>query len=88
MTDSRDGIAGTRCWNCGTMNDAATDAYGDARPEPGDASVCFTCGAVGIFDGRAGGAMFVRAPIAAEAAVFEADPNIRRVRESIRHFRE
>lgn len=39
------------CWQCGTTNDTAT-VIGDehARPEPGHASVCFTCGGVGMYD--------------------------------------
>jgi hypothetical protein len=45
MTD----IPVSRCLDCGKILDAATDAFGDEKPAPGDASICFHCGHIMAF---------------------------------------
>lgn len=40
----------SRCPGCGYLMDAASDAEGNARPVPGDISICFGCGTAVCFD--------------------------------------
>lgn len=37
------------CPSCEMALDAATDAYGEATPEPGDLTVCIYCAAILVF---------------------------------------
>jgi hypothetical protein len=37
-------LSGSTCPSCGDILDAATSVEGDARPEPGDLTICFRCG--------------------------------------------
>lgn len=69
-TDSRDGVSPAPCPYCGSKLDAATDPYGDARPKPGDASVCWYCAGVLVF----GDDLAVRLPTDEERATFLLDP--------------
>src|SRR5262245_43420584 len=39
-----------RCLNCGHEMDAASPIRGDAKPEPGDFTVCLSCGQLMQFD--------------------------------------
>jgi hypothetical protein len=46
---------GFACLGCGTLNPAQTGVTGQARPSPGDISICWTCGHLMAFadaDGR------------------------------------
>jgi hypothetical protein len=39
-----------RCPNCGEPNDRASSVDADAVPESGDASICWYCNHIGIFN--------------------------------------
>ena len=68
------------CPSCGQDNDGHTRATGPAaEPSPGDVSLCFYCGTVGIF--TEGGA--IRLPDAAEAAELDRDPELTALRAAL-----
>lgn len=48
--DERDGIKPGKCPECGYRMDAATATRGNARPRPGDLTLCLSCGAILEFD--------------------------------------
>jgi hypothetical protein len=51
MMDARSGVKTTNCAACGYRMDAASVAMGEeARPAPGDFSLCLSCGHVMVFD--------------------------------------
>lgn len=69
----------SRCPSCGLVNTVAERTAADAQPAlpaAGDWSVCWGCGAVGIFTADGG----LRRPTPEEAAEVEADPEVRRIR--------
>jgi hypothetical protein len=42
----------SRCPGCGKALDGASGIGGDFEPEPGDFTVCITCGHLAVFDQR------------------------------------
>jgi hypothetical protein len=76
---------GFACLDCGTLNPAQTGVTGQARPSPGDISICWTCGHLMAFadaDGR------VRALTEAEVVGVAGDPRIVRVNNARAQVRE
>ena len=74
---------GQPCGTCGHAIDAATELPGNQRGKPvaGDASLCLRCGALEVFTGTA---LWRRAPTAAEAEEFAANPRAVRAQRLIR----
>lgn len=72
------------CPLCTTAQELATDIYGGtkAKPEDGDASLCFTCGGVTIFDSKAPGGL--RLPNARERKRIDDDFDLQLVMASWR----
>jgi hypothetical protein len=68
------------CPACGYVVDAASDAFGDSLPAPGDVCVCLACAAVGIY----GAGLMIRLPDAGEAADVASNRDIARVQKAIR----
>jgi hypothetical protein len=72
------------CPRCGEPNDAHTWADGPAtEPRADDVTVCFYCGAVGLFTGTGA----VRLPSDSEAAELDRNPNVIAVRAAIIEYR-
>jgi hypothetical protein len=65
-------MPGARCTNCRCMVTAATDAFDDNAPSPGDATVCLMCGHLMIFTK----ALQLRDPTDAEQIELAGDPRI------------
>lgn len=42
-------VPASRCPACGQINDMATSVGADAKPEPGDATICIRCGHIAVF---------------------------------------
>jgi len=42
-------VPASACLNCGIINDACTNLDEDARPDPGDFTICFKCGHLMVF---------------------------------------
>jgi endogenous inhibitor of DNA gyrase (YacG/DUF329 family) len=61
-----------RCTNCGKSLDRAAGIDNDARPEPGDASICIECGHLMTW----GENMELRDPTTDEIIEFAGDPRI------------
>ena len=40
-----------QCPYCGYVCDRCSHAFGDAKPKPGDVSLCFRCMEISFFDG-------------------------------------
>lgn len=70
----------TVCPTCRRPNDSAAHASGE-KPRDGDASICWVCGGIGIFDSTAQGRM--RQPSEDELAEVMANPDVRRVTQAI-----
>lgn len=68
------------CPFCGTANEAVSNPFGDAGPDDGDFSLCFTCGEWAIFDSTATGGQ--RKPTVAEYQEIVNQPQTRRMREA------
>jgi hypothetical protein len=64
------------CPYCGTLNDAASDPFGRATPQPGDTSMCIDCGEFSVFTD----AMTLRALTAPEFAALPLDLQTKLVR--------
>lgn len=69
----------TKCPHCGRVNTEHDGPTPDATPGPGDVSLCWRCGGLGIFttDG-------VRKPTPEEEQELAAAPEIRTARAAIR----
>lgn len=73
-----------KCPFCGSLNDRVTYVgEGDPAPDPGDTSICFRCGEVGVFTELG----TVRKPnaeeqfeIGCDVHIFEAQQRIRMIR--------
>jgi hypothetical protein len=68
--DSR--VPPSACLSCGALNDAATGVNNDARPSPGDVTVCLYCGHIMVFSDD----LLMRNPTAAEIHQIAGDPRI------------
>lgn len=64
------------CPYCGQRNDDAAHASG-VRPQDGDATMCWTCRCLGIFEASVPGG--VRKPTPQEMAKLMADPDVQKV---------
>lgn len=65
------------CYGCGVALDCSI-RLPDDRPVIGNGSVCFYCGAIGIFDiGGPAGALTIRPPTLAELVEIRDDPEFR-----------
>jgi len=82
----------TICPLCGQEHDAASMAQSNERqtPRDGDASFCFSCGTVNIFEDRASGGL--RRPTKREQRLFDKDERLqeilaawREVKNYVRH---
>lgn len=71
------------CLGCGLVNDGHQGPESTDVPEAGDVSVCFTCGALAMYDVDALGLLTLRLPTDAELADLEADPQLQTVRHAI-----
>lgn len=67
------------CPHCGRINEAHDGPTRDATPKPGDVSLCWGCGGVGIFTETG-----VRKPTPDEAAELEAAPKVKAAQAAIR----
>jgi hypothetical protein len=67
----------TTCPCCGTVNEVATSLFIGMSPQDGDASMCFRCGIISVFDHTAPGHQ--RKPDAIEQAMFNTDPRIQKL---------
>jgi hypothetical protein len=66
------------CLHCRQPLDAATDAVGDNRPSPGDATICMYCGTIAVFADD----MTLREPNREEARDLAGDPRVLRVQRA------
>jgi hypothetical protein len=68
------------CPFCRARHDAVTLASGGKQDVPveGDVTLCFTCGQFCVFDATGG----LRVPTPGELVVINADPRVRKARES------
>lgn len=64
----------SRCPHCHKKFDVATGLSGDAKPRDGDATICASCGELGIFDAKA--PYRARKPTKSEHAQFNSDPMV------------
>jgi len=60
------------CPACDAPNDGAQQVNGMRRPRPGDVSICFYCGELGIFNSD----LSLRTPSVAELEIMRRDPEI------------
>jgi len=60
------------CPSCSAPNDGAQQINGRQMPRPGDVSICFYCGELGIFNSD----LSLRAPSVAELEIMRRDPEI------------
>lgn len=70
----------TLCPKCGEMIDGWSETGHGDKPKPGDASICFYCLAVLVFDATPKPVL----PTPEQAAEIEADPN---VQKALKHLR-
>ena len=48
--DSEDAVSESRCPNCGYKLDPTIKGFGEHTPVAGDASICFNCGDIMVFN--------------------------------------
>lgn len=73
-----------RCPACGSKLDGFTDvSLEDARPSPGDGSICAYCAAMLTFDRSEKGRLILRYPTDKELAVFTVDPKMILARDAV-----
>jgi hypothetical protein len=70
----------TNCPACGKRFSAATAAFGEFTPKPGDWTICIDCGVVLAFDQT----LTPRTLTEAEQREADADPDIRKMRHVYR----
>lgn len=76
-----------RCFSCGSRNDAHDGSRPGDQPRPGDADLCWYCGALGVYeDGPLG--LRVVEPDEAQLAEFLASPKVAAAREAVLRARE
>ena len=68
------------CKACGYQFDGAATIVGDARPNPGDYSVCLKCTDVAVFDEQ----LNVRPATAEEREAARTNPEVRRIIRAIK----
>jgi hypothetical protein len=61
------------CLKCGKLLDAGTSIIGSKSPKPGDASICFCCGNLMMFDSD----MSLRHPTDAERRIMMSSPAVK-----------
>jgi hypothetical protein len=71
-------IVATCPW-CGHSHELATSIHGDAVPEPGDITLCMSCGEWSIFSDSAG---TLRKPTDAEFSEIGTDKNMQAMRRA------
>lgn len=77
----------TICPHCGDELNAATAARAEYQtPRDGDASICWMCGKIGIFEDRAPGG--VRLPTKREQRMLDADEQIQKMLAARREVME
>lgn len=65
----------THCPHCGRTNELHSSPDPDGLPAAGDASICWGCRGVGVFDDGPSG-LVVRTPTPQEQASFDTDPHL------------
>lgn len=68
----------TTCPHCDRLNTQHSALEPDAKPDPGDVSLCWKCGGLAIFTENG-----VRKPTDDEEAEFSTDPDIKQFRYAI-----
>jgi hypothetical protein len=80
MSDESHPIPEAKCPHCGHEVDRTFEAHGDAKPSPGDTSLCIRCGGVSVFTSELG----QRLPSETERLEIENDPEVIRAQIMIR----
>jgi hypothetical protein len=70
-------IPKSRCLNCGEEHTGALDAFGDAKPKPGDFAVCIKCGHIMAYDKK----LRLRNPTRREQIAIAGRPELIRVQK-------
>lgn len=72
------------CPFCGVLNERVTHVgEGEPPPDPGDVTICFSCGEVGVFTELG----TVRKPTAGEQFIIGCDPHVFEAQQRIRMIR-
>ena len=74
------------CPWCGDRHDRATEILGSGSPDDGDATICWTCINIAVFDSTVTGGL--RKPNDSEAESLQRDTPLAAARAALAKFRE